>query len=89
MSERRLKVSSRAIMELLAGRITPERFNALHGWSDSDKQAGRANNRNPFDRALAEGRLPETVTVETDQGSDDDWIEFIFGGPDPAISPFR
>jgi hypothetical protein len=89
MSGRRLKVSSRAIMELLAGRTTPERFNELHGWSGSGMETGRANRQNPFDRALAEGRLPETVTVELDPSSDDDWIEFILGSPDPAISPFR
>lgn len=78
MSRKRIKISSRELMELLSGRIGIEKFNNLHEWS------------NPFELRLREGRLPKSISVvQSDDDAADDWIEFEFGDPDPAISPFR
>jgi hypothetical protein len=74
------RISSRAVLELLAGKITVAEFQRDHGWDIS---------QNPFDRALSEGRLISKVTVTSAGDQDDDWIEFEFGSVDPAASPFR
>ena len=43
-----------------------------------------------FLRNLQQGRLPVMIAViKTDENDADDWIEFEFGDPDPAISPLR
>lgn len=78
----RIKVSARAVLELLAGTMTYERFAEVHGWTDGQS--------NMFRSRLTSGRLFKSAKIEG-QGSDrdDDWLEFEFGSPDPAISAFR
>jgi hypothetical protein len=87
MSGRRIKISSRAVVELLAGRKTIEDMNDWHQWST----ANEANTmQNPFERLLRQGCLPTSMTVlKGDENEPDDWVEFEFGEPDPAISPFH
>lgn len=77
-----IKVSARAVLELLAGAMTYERFAEVHRWTEGQF--------NMFESRLASGHLFESAKIEqlgTDQ--DDDWLVFEFGAPDPAISPFR
>ena len=39
---------------------------------------------------LMEGRLPASIEViKTDEDDSDDYVEIVFGEPDPAISPLR
>lgn len=85
MGPQPLKISSRALHELLAGKITLERFLEAHGW------AGERRNSiaNPFALALGAGRMISGVEVENVDDKDDDWLSFEFGPSDPAISPFR
>lgn len=80
-----IKISSRALLELLAGRISSDRFLELHGWN-----AGNSNrfDINLFKRALESGRMIKAIHVESGGDKDDDWLEFEFGAPDAAISPF-
>lgn len=78
----RIKVSARAVLELLAGAMTYERFAEVHGWTE-----GRFN---MFRSRLTSGQLFRSARIESlrpDQ--DDDWLELEFGPPDPAISAFR
>lgn len=78
----RIKVSARAVLELLAGAMSYERFAEVHGWTEGE--------RNMFRSCLASGQLFRSARIEclgSDQ--DDDWLEFEFGPPDPAISSFR
>lgn len=82
MSDGRLRMSSRELMEVLAGRRTVEQMDEANGWTG----AGRPN---PFERFLAGGRLPRQITVTSGEDDPDDWIEIEFGDPDPAITPFR
>lgn len=78
----RIKVSARAVLELLAGAMTHERFADVHGWTD-----GRCD---MFRSRLASGQLFKAASIEClGPGQDDDWLEFEFGPPDPAISAFR
>lgn len=85
MSDKSIKISLREMTELLAGQLTVAEIN------DRDQVRGRRSNNFPdhFQRLLHQGRLPVSVKIETDGHSDDDWIEFSFGEPDPAISKFR
>jgi hypothetical protein len=78
----RIKISARAVLELLAGAMTYERFAAVHGWTE-----GRFD---IFRSRLASGQLFRSARIESlGSSEDDDWLEFEFGPPDPAISAFR
>lgn len=81
MSERSVRLSARAVLEILAQRRTPEEFFA--GFSDKSSSSG-----NSFERKLREGRLITRIEF-VKGGEDDDEIEFTFGPPDPAVVPFR
>lgn len=90
MSKGRVRISSRELMELLAGQRTIAELNEMHGWRSTSAPPSSQEAINPFDRSLKEGRLPAAVTViRTDENDVDDWIEFEFGDPDSAISPIR
>jgi hypothetical protein len=45
---------------------------------------------NPFLRNLEQGSLIVKVDVKKGSpGEDDDWLNFTFGEPDPALSAYR
>ena len=77
MSGDNIRLSSRMVMEVLTGQISVDRMSELqHG--------------NPFKLPFANGRLPTKIEViPGSEDENDDWIEFTFGGSDPAIAPFR
>lgn len=78
----RIKVSARAVLELLAGAMTYDRFADVHGWTDGQF--------NMFRSHLASGQLFRAARIERlGPGQDDDWLEFEFGPPDPATSAFQ
>lgn len=85
MSDRSVKISLREMTELLAGRLTVEEVRGRH----AGMPGGGREFPDHFDRMLGQGRLPVDVQIESGRSEDDDWIEFTFGAPDPAISPFR
>lgn len=86
MSGRTLRISSRQILELLAGAASFSEFEKSLGW---DKASNPRGPRNPFATALTRGHMIRNVTVIESKDYDDDWLEFSFGNPDPAISPLR
>jgi hypothetical protein len=77
MGGQSIKMSSRAVMGLLSGRTNHEDF-----------MRDNPHVRERFARALREGRMLKEARIEGCQQRDDDWIEFSFSEPDPAISPF-
>lgn len=80
VSDRVVKLSSRAIHELLAGQLDQRSFLKANGFDKG----------NPFLSKLRQGRLIARVAVEKSEiEGDDDWLAFEFGDPDPAISPFK
>lgn len=81
MSRDSVKISARAVLDLLSGRLTAEQFIADH----------RFQNRNIFERMLRDGRPITAARFEPSNlpEDDDDWLVFEFGEPDAAISPFR
>ena len=86
MSGTKVSVSSRAFLELLAGKISIDEFNHRNGWK---KGQGGAFRQSPFERAFAAGRMMALVCLDRAHEQDDDWITFDFGGTDPAYGPFR
>ncbi len=87
MSGRSIKISSRAVIELLAGRKTVDDMNSWHQWTSSKDAPAQNVMLNPFERWLSEGRLPVSMTIlKGDENEADDWVEFEFGDPDPAIT---
>ncbi len=90
MSSRRIKLSAREVIEVLAGRRTVQEMNAWHNWRAAADGPQARSMPNFFERCLQEGRLPSSIAmVKTDENDSDDWIEVEFGDPDPAIFPFR
>lgn len=88
VSDRSIKLSSREIMEVLAGRRSVEQMNKDCNWSAKSGEAP-GNLINPFERQLSKGRLPTKFKVHSGEDENDDWIEIEFLDTDPAISPFR
>jgi hypothetical protein len=86
MNRDSVKMSARAVQELLAGRMTPETFQKEHAFVPAE---GRTWSFNPFELALKNGRLIEDVTIEKAENEDDDWITFFFSSRDAAIDSFR
>ena len=81
-----VRISSRALLDLLAGQTIPSRFSEDH-WPDPTRSAGGTNN--PFVNAVNGSMMIEMVTVEHNTDEDDDWITFKLSWPDAATSPFR
>jgi hypothetical protein len=78
----KMRLSSRALQELLAGRIDSKQFLELHN------NFSGISPTNLFERKLQEGRLISQINLISVDARDDDWIEISFGDPDPAISAF-
>jgi len=86
MQGKSIKISARALTELLAGRVDLKRF--LENHYLKPVQEGRGSF--PFfELQLNSGHTLKNAFVEGDGHKDDDWIVLEYDGPDPAISPFR
>ena len=81
VSDRMVKISARAVLELLAGRVDQTVFFNAHSFGQ----------HNPFRRELEQGRLITKVVVEKSAvpEDDDDWLLFEFGEADAAVAPFK
>jgi hypothetical protein len=86
MSGNSLRVPMRQVLELLAGQpsLGMPQLEAL-----PNTPLPRANWSEFFEQRLKEGRLISSVNVIKDEIEDEDWLEFLFSEPDPAISPFK
>jgi hypothetical protein len=86
MSGDEIKISSRMLVELLAGDLDYKKF-------DEDYKAFRSDRQNPvsdfFRHQLRDGKMIEEISVEKCADEDDDWIRFKFGNKDAAISEFQ
>jgi hypothetical protein len=85
MGNRRIRISSREVHELLAGIRPFSEFEKSLGWDNASSPRGPSN---PFAMRLTEGEMLESVAVIDGGDEDDDFLEFTFRRPDPAISPF-
>ena len=81
-----VRLSSRAVLDLLSGSTDPARFSEDH-WPK--KYATTNGSNNPFAVAFAKGMTIQAVSVEHRADEDDDWITFELSWPDVAVTPFR
>lgn len=79
-----IKLSTRALLQLLSGRVDPETFLRDHRLSSS-----QPNGVPFFEAQLKAGRMITAARVERCPDDDDDWILLKFGDPDPALAPLR
>lgn len=87
MSGDEIKISARAVMDLLSGRLSQQDFLEAHNFVPTSHGTYIGN---PFEYERQQGRLIREVTVESGgERRDDDWLRIRFGESDPAISPFR
>ena len=84
-----MKISARKLIEVLAGRTSVADFNSSYDFAAPGQFDG-TKMMNPFERALAEGRLPIRMSVEIGSDQDDDNIVTVqFGESDASISKFH
>ncbi len=81
----KVEISARALLLLLSGQISQEKFLEDHGLVPTKD---RKDNFNVFEKLYKQGRLFEKVHLTKSSDEDDDTIIFEFGDPDPAISRF-
>jgi hypothetical protein len=86
MTDKTIRISSRALLDLLSGRTDYEKFQKDHNWFCPPGYEQKLPNY--FERKLKEGRLFSNVYIEKSDNEDDDWITFEFGEPDPAVFQF-
>ena len=78
-----IKVSARALLELLAGRITMEQFQHFTGLTDKPTQ------KNIFAHRLSQGDTLSAIQIEPGGiDEDDDWLIVHFKH-DPAAAPLK
>ena len=91
MDSLKVSMSARELVEVLAGRRTLADGGAKY--VEASRNLGRSGpNRlqQAFERHLNQGRLPSEIrVVKGDEDDNDDWVEFDFSLPDPAISTLR
>ncbi|TAL55733.1 MAG: hypothetical protein EPN89_00240 [Methylovulum sp.] len=88
MSGKTIKISTRALTELLAGEIDLQLFLEAHGFKSDPLNPSRSC-LHFFENQLSRGNTLQNAFVEEEEHKDDDWIVLEYDGPDPAISPFR
>lgn len=87
MEGSKVRIGARELAEILAGRRSILDDGIKFPERRTDKPRPPNLVQAVFDRKLREGRLPRSITVlHTGEDDSDDWIEFEFGDPDPAIS---
>lgn len=81
-----VSISARALVELLAGRVSQQEFFERVEFVPSEIPSPLPVN--PFAHALQKRQVVTEVALETAPSKDDELITFKLRGPDPAISPF-
>ena len=76
-----MTISSRRLLDLLAGKVSHEEWAKEFGWGVD----GRAN---PFERKLAQLQMIASVSVSPSETADDDEITFTFAAGNPSVTPF-
>jgi hypothetical protein len=88
VSERQIKLSARALLELLAAKVSYEEFLELHGFDRSEVSSLISGN--PFEHQFDRGKLIKSISIhKSENEEDDDYVVFEFGDRDPAISLFE
>lgn len=84
VSHDKIRISARAVLELLAGRLTQENFFWVHHFISRKNELFPPIN--PFEIKLKQGRVITAVEVEPGEAErDDDWLVIKFS--EPPVSP--
>jgi hypothetical protein len=86
MSEKTVRISARALLELLSGKVEQKKFLKDHRLIPTETHP---DTKNIFEIRLNHGSLIDEIQIEKSEIEDDDWILIKFTDPDPAVSPFR
>lgn len=90
MSGSKIRVSLRELTEVLAGLRTFADNGALNVEAARRLGGGRSRIQAYLLACVRDGRLPRSIQiVPGGENETDDWVEIVFGEPDPAVSPFR
>lgn len=81
-----IRISSRALLGLLSGKVTQQDFFESHRFSPSEIHSPPYVN--PFFSSIERGLLIDQIAIEKSETEDDDWITIELSKPDPAVSPF-
>jgi len=79
MGKGTIRISARALTQVLAGKVTMQSFLEKQGLDPSQF----------FARQLENGDTLKNASLEASDHNDDDWIVLEYDGPDPAIAPYR
>jgi len=79
-TSRSIKLSSRALLDLMAGVLDQKTFSKTYTFS---------NDAQFFLTMLLRGQTIESISMEKQPDQDDDWVTITFSGPDAAISKFN
>ncbi len=84
-----VRISSRAIIELLSGEISQKEFFDIHEF-DSENEKLKINDvhKNPFNLFKDKNILEVEIEVGENE-ADDDWLIFKFGKSDPSKAKFN
>lgn len=88
MSGNKIKISTRALTELLAGQIGLQQFLEDHRLKPNPLDPGDSS-ISFFENQINRGNMMKNASVERTNDNDDDWLVLEYSGPDPAISPFQ
>jgi hypothetical protein len=80
MQGNKIRISTRELLDLLAGKLDQNCFAENHKLGGND---------NIFKLYQARGKMIKRAEVEYRPDEDDDWIMFEFSDNDPAVSKFR
>jgi len=86
VSSNKIKISSSAVLALLAGTVTQDELFDSLGFKPQSRKPGAI--RNPFQFQLSQKTRVEKVEVEHLDKADETYLTFRFEGPDPALSDF-
>ena len=81
-----IKISARALLKLLAGKLDQKEFFETHRFAPSEVYSPPYIN--PFFSGIEKGQLIDGISIEKSETEDDDWITFELSTPDPAVSAF-
>lgn len=87
MADPEVRISARALLNLLTGSVSQKEFMEAHGFVRTRDGHGPPP-MNPFKMLSQGGRLLAGAHIEEQPDRDDDWIVFKFGRPDPAVGSF-
>lgn len=82
----KVRMSARSLLHLFGGKTEFDKFMIRNGFIETEHNKSPMN---PFAAACRRGdRIVDISLIPSDE-DDDDYLEFLFEGRDPAVSPIK